>query len=95
MVICLVPTVEDANGRFDYGEVGSPVKNSRFFRDYCYMPGCHEPIRVSLDQLEFPNACSFCRPAYRGTPGVAEAERLFWIRESLEEIEVISGQEKS
>lgn len=87
MVICLVPVVEDVNGRFDYGEVGSPVWDSKYYRDYCYL--CNEPIRVSLDKLGFPNACSFCQPAYRGSPGVAEAKRLFWIKQYLDEVEVI------
>jgi len=74
-----------------YGEVGSPIKNSRFFRDYCYMPGCNEPIRVPRDNLGYPNVCSFCQPAYRGSPGVTEAERLFWIRETWELVEILSA----
>lgn len=79
----------DADGVAQWGEVGSPIIGSRFVRDYCYI--CNEPIRVPREQISYPNACSFCQPAYRGSPGVSEAERLFWIRQNLEENEVISG----
>ena len=81
--------VSNVVGRFDWGEVGSPIKDSIYFRDYCYL--CDEPIRVPLEKLGFPNACSFCQPDYRGISGVAEAKRLFWIRQYLDEVEVISG----
>jgi len=73
----------------NYGEVGSPIKNSRYARDYCFI--CGEPIRVPLTQIGCPNACSFCQPAYRGMAGVTEAERMFWIRETWREVEVISA----
>jgi len=90
-VDCVLP----ADGAFDslreiYGEVGSPIQGSIYFRDYCFICGV-EPIRVPLCMIGFPNACSFCGPAYRGSPGVAEAERLFWIKHSWDGAEVISG----
>lgn len=84
-----------ADGRFDYivelyGEVGSPISGSIYFRDYCFI--CEiEPIRVPLCMIGFPNACSFCQPAYRGTQGVTEAERMFWIKQTWDEAEVISA----
>jgi hypothetical protein len=78
-----------ADGLFDYGEKGSSVPNSIYFRDFCYI--CDEPIRVPLDMIGLPNACSGCRPSMRGAPGVAEAERLFWIHETWDGAEVISG----
>ena len=74
-----------------WGRVGSRIPSSRFFRDYCYMPGCREPIRVPKEMVGHPNSCSFCQPAFRGTPGVAEAKRMFWIKQSLDEVEVICG----
>ena len=74
----------------DYGEVGTPVEDSRYCRDYCYL--CSEPIRVPLSMLGLPNACSGCQPDYRGKPGVVEAERNFW-SEQYELAEVISGEE--
>lgn len=77
------------NGVSDWGPVGSRIQHSKYRRDYCFL--CGEPIRVSLDMIGLPNSCSFCQPAYRGTPGVAGAERMFWIRESWEEVEVISA----
>ena len=75
------------DGDSDYGEMGSCVADSIYVRDYCYL--CGEPIRVSSNMMGFPNACSRCQPSYRGTPGVAEAERLFWIEVS----ELVSEQE--
>ena len=73
----------------NYGEVGSPIKGSKYVRDYCFI--CFEPIRVPLEQIGLPNSCSFCQPAYRGMAGVTEAERMFWIRETWREVEVISA----
>lgn len=92
MVSFSEPCVINADGLAQWGEVGTRVKDSIFFRDYCYL--CGEPIRVPPKMIGFPNACSFCRPDYRGTPGVTESERIFWIRQYLEhslEIEVISA----
>lgn len=83
-----------AGGRLDllaadcYGEAGTPVEDSQYFRAYCYL--CSEPIRVPLSMLGFPNACSGCQPDYRGKPGVVEAERNFW-SEQYELAEVLSG----
>lgn len=62
-----------------YGEVGTPVEDSQYFRAYCYL--CGEPIRVPRKMLGFPNSCSGCQPAYRGKPGVNEAERNFWFEQ--------------
>jgi len=91
MVSFSEPCVINADGLAQWGKVGSPILGSRFFRDYCYMSGCGEPIRVPLEMIGFPNACSFCRPAYRGTLGIAEAERIFWIKQYLDEVEVMSA----
>lgn len=79
----------DAGGDFEWGEVGCRITHSKYRRDYCFL--CGEPIRVALDMIGLPNSCSFCQPDYRGTPGVAEAERMFWIRQYLDEAEVISA----
>ena len=75
-------------GDSDYGEIGSCVTDSIYVRDYCYL--CDEPIRVPSTMIGFLNACSRCRPCYRGSPGVVEAERLFWIEMLLE---LVSEQE--
>lgn len=78
------------DGDFDYGEVGDKIEDSRYFRAYCYL--CDEPIRVQVNMIGYPNACSVCRPAYRGTPGVTLAERNFWLEQYyIDEAEVISG----
>ena len=82
-------TVNNVNGLADWGEVGSRVPQSKYRRDYCFL--CGEPIRVSLNMIGSPNACSFCQPAFRGSPGVDEGERLFWIKQTLDEVEVICG----
>jgi len=60
----------------EYGDIGESVENSIYVRDYCFM--CDEPIRVPMEQIGKPNSCSFCQPALRGRPGVAEFERVFW-----------------
>lgn len=83
------PDVVCANGLSNWGQVGSRIPHSIYRRDYCFL--CGEPIRVEEDMIGHPNSCSFCQPAYRGTTGVAEAERLFWIRQTWDEAEVISG----
>lgn len=79
----------DVVGVSEWGPVGCWIPNSKYRRDYCYL--CGEPIRVALNMIGLPNSCSFCQPAYRGTPGVPEAERLFWIKQYLDEVEVISA----
>lgn len=79
----------DAGGVSDWDQVGCRIPHSKYKRDYCFL--CGEPIRVALTMIGRPNSCSFCQPAYRGTPGVVEAERMFWIRQSLDEVEVMSG----
>lgn len=85
---CVLP----AGGDFNYGEVGVPIEDSQYFRAYCYL--CSEPIRVPRGMLGFPNACSGCQPAYRGSPGAVEAERNFWFEQYyLDMAEVLSGQE--
>lgn len=89
MAISSADCVLIVGGVSNWGQVGSRIPHSKYRRDYCFL--CGEPIRVALNMIGAPNACSFCQSAYRGSPGVAEAERLFWIKESLEEIEVISG----
>lgn len=85
-----VDVVLNADGHFDWGQVGSPIPGSIYYRDYCFI--CQiEPIRVPRCMIGYPNACSFCQPAYQGKPGVAEAERMFWIKQFLEEVEVLSA----
>ena len=78
-----------ADGASNWGKVGSIIPQSKYRRDYCFI--CGEPIRVSPTMIGFPNSCSFCQLAYRGSPGVTEAERMFWIRETWELAEVISA----
>ena len=69
-----------ASNRADcFGEPGAPIEDSVFFRAYCYL--CGEPIRVPRKMLSFPNACSGCRPDYRGRPEVIEAERNFYFEQ--------------
>jgi len=79
------------NGRSKWGKVGSPIIGSRYVRDYCFL--CFEPIRVPKDRLGKPNSCSFCQTAYRGYQGIAEAERIFWIRNTFDKTEVINCRE--
>jgi len=79
-----------ADGVSKWGKVGSPIIGSRFVRDYCYMPGCHEPIRVPKTDIGKANACSSCQSLFRGHQGIAEADRIFWIKNTLEKTEVIN-----
>jgi hypothetical protein len=83
----LAQNVIDVVGLSEYGEIGSRIHNSKFRRDYCFI--CGEPIRVSLNMIGKPNSCSFCQPAYRSSPGITEVERMFWIEESLFEVDII------
>lgn len=66
-----------------FGEKGSRIKSSHYFRDYCYL--CNEPIRVPRRLLRHHNACSVCEPRYRGKPGVNDIERNFWIEQYQEQ----------
>jgi hypothetical protein len=89
-----VECVSDVDGHSDlsrvdcFGEVGAKIEDSRYVRDYCFI--CDEPIRVPRRMLGLPNGCSRCQPAYRGSPGVADAERNFWL-EQYEMAELISA----
>ena len=78
-----------AVGVSKWGEVGSRVPNSKYFRDYCYI--CSEPIRVPIEKIGYPNPCSGCIDFYRGTPAIPEALRDYYIKDSWEGAEVISA----
>jgi len=70
----------------NYGQVGSPIANSIYVRDYCYE--CKEPIRVAKSRVGKLNACDSCRKPMRRNRAISEANRKFLLLDNLDLLEL-------
>jgi hypothetical protein len=53
----------------NFGQVGDPIKGSKFFRDYC--ANCSEPMRVTGPRVGEENYCWDCDGHERPTLGAS------------------------
>lgn len=82
----------DVDGLFEvWGQVGDPVENSRYVRDYCIVVGCGQPIRVPRTMIGKPNSCQECQSRYRGKPGMSTYEKFNTLQFIYEQI--LDGEE--
>ena len=54
-----------------WGEIGSPIPNSKYVRGYCVR--CGEPMRILPVNSTLTNYCEECDPPDRGRASLADA----------------------